>query len=291
MNKNLLFVFAVALSILFAPIAQAGDCRTRDKVEWHATITSATNVRIDCDDHKGPVGTSVGVVPAGEVVRILEVDRYQENYLVETSVGTGFVFRSFLKDITESPLVSVNSEASVEARLFVDLDPNHQYYDAIVDVKARGIVQGSSDGKIYADEKINRAELAKILVEATTDDEVIARTSLSSGIFTDVEINAWYTPYLALASQKKIMNGDAKIGTGPTTVRPGDFANGAEVAKMIAVAFNLDVRAAASGELWYTPYFEVLKSKGALPYKSGTHMVTRAEMMFMISTVLKNSDQ
>jgi hypothetical protein len=264
---------------------------TRDKVEWHATISSATNVRIECDDHKGPVGSSVGVVPAGEVVRILEVDRYEENYIVETSVGTGFVFRSFLKDITKSPLASVNVDASVETRLFVDLDPNHQYYDEIADVKARGIVQGSSDGNIYADERINRAELAKILVEATTDDESISNASLASGIYSDVAKNAWYLPYLDLAKRKGIMTGDFKGESGPTTVRPGEFANGAEVAKMIAVGFDLNVRAAFSGEAWYQPYFEALQQKGALPYKKADHMVTRAEMMFMISVILSGSDK
>jgi hypothetical protein len=269
-------------SLQFIPNAQAGDCTVRDTVNWHATITTAVNVRADC-----PTGDVVGVVPGGEVVEILEVDRYQEFYLIKTSVGTGFVFSSFLKDITKSPLVSGNVDVSVETRLFVDLDPNHRYYDEIADVKARGIVQGSS-GKIYADQKINRAELAKILVEATTDSEVIANASLDTGVYSDVEKNAWYLPYLDLAKKKGIMTGDSMTGSGATTVRPGDYANGAEVAKMIAVGFDLDVRVAASGEAWYQPYFEALQQKGALPYIKADHMVTRAEMMFMVSVVLKN---
>src|SRR5690606_15785130 len=143
--------------------------------------------------HKGPVGSSVGVVPAGEVIRILEVDRYQENYLVETTVGTGFVFRSFLKDIIQSPLLRP------EPSVFRDLAKDHPYYDAIAAVKARGIVQGTPDGKINADNKVNRVELAKILVEATWDDDHIAQASLSNNVYSDVEKGAWYLPYLELA--------------------------------------------------------------------------------------------
>lgn len=275
MKKNLLAI--LLLNIFFVQSVQAGDCRTRDKVDWHATIASATNVRIDCDDHKGPVGTSVGVVPAGEVVRILEVDRYQENYIVETSVGTGFVFRSFLKDIVESPL---------PRPVFKDLSFDHPYYEAIVEVKERGIVQGTSEGTINADAQVNRAELAKILVEATTDDVSIASATLESGVYSDVEMGAWYLPYLQLAREKGIMTGDKKRANRPATVRPGQSANGAEVAKMIAIAFGLDVRAAEAGEQWYAPYMELLKSKGALPYKDAAHMVTRGEMMFMISVLV-----
>lgn len=280
MKKILLCALLFFSSALVIPRAQAGDCKTRDKVDWHATIVTATNVRIDCDDHMGPVGSSVGVVPTGEVVRILEVDRYQENYIVETSIGTGFVFRSFLKDIVESPL------PRPEPSIFRDLAKDHPYYDAIVDVKARGIVSGDSDGKIRADEKINRAELAKILVEATTDDANIAGALLEDGVYSDIDIMAWYRPYLQLARLKGIMTGDARSGTGSTTIRPADPANGAEVAKMIAVAFGLEVRQATANEGWYVAYLEALKAIGALPYSKADHQVTRAEMMFMISVIL-----
>lgn len=279
MKQIVLFLFVLLFGVVSVPQVQAGDCKTRDKVDWHATISSATNVRIDCDDHKGPVGTSVGVVPAGEVIRILEVDRYQENYLVETSKGTGFVFRSFLKDITESPL---------PRPVFKDLSFDHPYYEAIADVKERGIVSGTSDGNILPDAPINRVELAKILVEATTDDETISKASLADGIYSDVEESAWYLPYLGLARERGILTGDKPRREGARVrVRPGDGANGAEVAKMIVIAFDLSVRSVVEGEEWYGPYLEMLRTKGALPYDQPDHPVTRAEMMFMISMVLK----
>ncbi|MGE3279310.1 MAG: S-layer homology domain-containing protein [Candidatus Altimarinota bacterium] len=276
MKKLVLLV--LVLLLMSSPEVYAGDCKTRDKVDWHATVSSATNVRIDCDDHKGPVGDSVGVVPAGEVIRILEVDRFQENYLVETSKGTGFIFRSFLKDIVQSPL---------PRPVFKDLSFDHRYYDAIAEMKQRGIVSGTSEGNIFPDAPINRVELAKILVEATMDDQLISSASLPTGVYSDVESGAWYLRYLELARQKGIMTGDKPRREGARArVRPGDGANGAEVAKMIAIAFDLSVRAPVDGEEWYEPYLEVLRSKGALPYDKPDHSVTRAEMMFMIRQVM-----
>ena len=55
---------------------------------------------------------------------------------------------------------------------------------------------------------------------------------------------------------------------------------------MIAVAFELSIRNARLGEAWYEPYMEALRERNALPYDSADHIVTRGEMMFMISQIL-----
>ena len=68
------------------------------------------------------------------------------------------------------------------------------------------------------------------------------------------------------------MTGDA----GKSTVRPADGANGAEVAKMIAVAFRLDVPS-AEGKIWYEPYMQILKDMGALPYEKPYHLQLNRE--------------
>lgn len=279
MKKFLLPSIAFAFFLL-APTTHAGDCSLRSQVDWHATISAATNVRVDCDDHNGPVGESVGVVPAGEVVKILEVDRNREYFIVETSKGVGFVYKSFLKDINEFPI------PGTESSIFPDLSTLHPYYDEIADVKARGIVSGNSNGEIKADDPINRVELAKILVEATTLAFVIESAELNEKLFSDIQAGSWYEKYLQIAHDKGIMTGDSREGTGPTTVRPGDFAIGAEVAKMVAVAFDLNVRAAGKTEEWYVPYMQLLEQMGALPFSEAGHQVTRAEMMFMVSRVL-----
>jgi hypothetical protein len=101
-----------------------------------------------------------------------------------------------------------------------------------------------------------------------------------------VEIGSWYTPYLKIAKNMGIMTRDE----GKTTVRPAENANGAEVAKMIAEAFEIEVREKKSWEAWYAPYFEVLGENNALPYNKGDHKVTRGEMMFMVSVILNTQN-
>lgn len=287
MRKFLVAIISSIVLMGLIPVASAGDCTKRTDVEWQATIKSAVYVRVDC-----PSGEIVGTAPAGERVQILEVDNHGDFYLIKTSVGTGFVYNSYLKDIVKSPLV-VESETKVEVEpvkyegsIFWDLNPKHKYYSEIADVKARGIVGGNPDGTVQADAAINRAALAKILVEATNESSAIANASLGAGVYSDVELGAWYTPYLKIAKDMGVMTGDK----GKSTVRPGADANGAEVAKMVAVAFDMDVREKESWEEWYAPYFEAVGSLGALPYNSGSHKVTRAEMMFMISVVLESQE-
>jgi len=278
MKKFLLSLFAMAFFVVGANSAFAGDCVKREAVNWHATISSAVFLRSDC-----PQGDVVGTVSAGEVVQILEVDGYREFYLIKTSVGTGFVFSSFLKDIVEAPLPGTETYPN---SIFIDLDPNHKYYDEIAIVKDAGIVNGNSDGTIKADNPVNRAELAKILVEATTGSNAIAAASLPQGVYSDVESGAWYLPYLQLAREITFMVGDNAGATGVTTVRPGESANGAEVAKMIAVAVRMPIPALQDGEQWYEPYMNELKKFDALPYSTPGHIVTRGEMMFMVSKLM-----
>lgn len=277
MNKLIVGLVSIMMLGGLIPVASAGDCTKRESVDWHATISSAVYVRVDC-----PTGDIIGTAPAGEKVQILEVDTHGDFYLIQSSVGKGFIYKSYLKNIVESPLAG-NETLAFENSIFWDLDPNHKYYDQIADVKARGIVGGNPDGSVEPDAPINRAALAKILVEATSSDIAIAQAKLGADVYTDVEFGAWYAPYLKIARDKKIMTGDAN----KTTVRPADSANGAEVAKMIAVAFDLEVREPKAWEEWFDPYFEVLGELSALPYKSGAHKVTRAEMMFMISVALE----
>ncbi|HMR00949.1 MAG TPA: S-layer homology domain-containing protein [Candidatus Gracilibacteria bacterium] len=278
MKKLFLSVVTMLLFIIGASPAFAGDCTARTQVDWHATITSAVYLRDNC-----PEGAALGVIPAGEVVQILEVDKYNEFYLIKTSVGTGFVFESFLKDIVQSPLPG-SEPTTFPDSIFIDLNPNHKYYDEIADVKEKGIVSGTPEGKILADNPVNRAELAKILVEATTEDTEIEGAKLSAGVYSDVQLGAWYTPYLEIARIKNIMTGDGS-GTGITTVRPADNANGAEVAKMIVESFEIQVDS-KPGTKWYEPYMAALTAINAMPYNNPNHVVTRGEMMFMVSRVL-----
>lgn len=272
-------VFVLSLGLIASPVASAGDCTKRDTVDWHATMSAAFYVRNNC-----PTGDIIGTAPSGEKVEILEVDKHGDFYKIKTSVGTGFVYKTALKDIVKEPLGG--KVEKFENSIFWDLDPNHKYYGEIEDVKRKGIIAGNPDGSVNADKSINRAALAKILVEATNDDSTISGASLEAGVYSDAELGSWYAPYLKIARDMGIMTGDK----GKTTVRPADNANGAEVAKMIVEAFDMEVREKKDWEEWYAPYFEVLGEMNALPYNKGTHNVSRGEMMYMVSVVTNSID-
>lgn len=274
-----LFLKSIILSamiLVFMPTTHAGDCTARTQVSQEATISSAVYLRADC-----PEGEIIGTVPAGEVVKVLEVDNHNEFYLIETSVGTGFVFQSFLTDIQD---VQPEGQEYPDS-IYKDLPLDHPYYWEISQVSSLGIVSGNPDGTIAADEPINRAALAKILVEATSSDQEINEASLPEGTYTDISPGEWYVKYLQVARLKNIMTGDE----GKSTIRPADNANGAEVAKMISVAFALEVDAQAPGESWYERYNRALESVGALAWSSPDHKVTRGEMMYSISKILNAS--
>jgi hypothetical protein len=273
--KNRIFFLLAAMALCLPATALAGDCTVRDKIDGQATITSGVFLRADC-----PSGDIVGTVPAGERVELLEVDRYGEFYLVKTSVGTGFLFESFLKDIDMT-----GKEETYSNSVFVDLNPQHKYYAQIADLKAKGIISGNPEGKIMADSPVNRAELAKILVEANVEDEEIAEARLGAGIYSDVDLQAWYSPYLHIAREKGILTGDG-AGSGLTTVRPAGYANGAEVTKMLVTAFELPIEY-GEGASWYAPYWNTLQKMNILPYQKANHQVSRGEMFYMISKILE----
>jgi len=276
--KKLTTTLLILSMLTITPTAFAGDCTKRNKVNKEGTITSAVYLRDDCPTTKG---NNIGTIPGGEVVKILEIDQHNEFYLVESSVGTGFIFKTFITDVRDAePTEYKNS-------IFWDLPPDHEYYDEIFHVKEEGIVNGNPDGSIEANYPINRVALAKILVEATTDTAIIESAELPADTYSDDTNDTWYSPYLKVARDKGIMTGDKD----KNTVRPGDDANVAEVAKMIATAFELDIRDEQENEKWYDRYIEALDEMDALPSTTPKHIVTRGEMMFTISNVLGSQSE
>jgi len=278
MKKSISSLLSLVLLSILIPTTFAGECHQRHEISKEATISSAVFLRDDC-----PEGEIIGTLKAGETVKLLEVDIEDGFYLVDSSLGQGMIWRTFLKDIHE-----VEAPKTYEDSIFIDLNPEHQYYEEIAQVKEQGIVNGNPDGTIQADELINRAALAKILIESISTDEEIANAHLGIARYSDVDTEAWYAPYLELANLKEIMTGDE----GKDTVRPAEGANGAEVAKMIVIAFELELKSAVyDNDVWYSKYLQTLEDLNALPYDNADHEVTRGEMMYIIAKVMDSLEE
>lgn len=71
----------------------------------------------------------------------------------------------------------------------------------------RGYVVGYSDGSLGLDRNITRAEFTAIITRALgLEDVALASGNIPTG-YTDVNVSAWYNPYVAVASSKGIIKG------------------------------------------------------------------------------------
>ena len=144
---------------------------------------------------------------------------------------------------------SMSEEAQIDVdgddMLFTDVDFNHAYTQAIQWAKTSGMLSGYPDGSFRPDKSVNRAELLKIVLEATDID--IDSANNEGFTFTDVDKKAWYAPYVLYAKTHDIVQGYAD-----GTFRPDQVVNFAEALKIAYLA--LDIQANEVGGQWYERY-------------------------------------
>ncbi|MFD2331447.1 S-layer homology domain-containing protein [Cohnella sp. GCM10020058] len=97
-------------------------------------------------------------------------------------------------------------------------------------VAAKGAIEGKSAGVFAPQDKITRAEFAKILITALNLDNTLATSSK----FSDVPASHWAAPYIAVAAEKGIINGKTA-----STFAPNATITRAEMATMIARALKV----------------------------------------------------
>ncbi|MFC3799822.1 S-layer homology domain-containing protein [Cohnella sp. GCM10012308] len=97
-------------------------------------------------------------------------------------------------------------------------------------VAAKGAIEGKSAGIFAPQDKITRAEFAKILITALNLDNTLATSSK----FSDVPASHWAAPYIAVAAEKGIINGKSA-----STFAPNATITRAEMATMIARALKV----------------------------------------------------
>lgn len=93
-------------------------------------------------------------------------------------------------------------------------------------VAAKGAIAGKSEGVFAPDDKVTRAEFAKMLLRAMDLDN-----STAKGSFADVSSEAWYAPYVAAAADQGII-----FGRSATKFDPNATITRAEMAAMITRA-------------------------------------------------------
>jgi hypothetical protein len=154
------------------------------------------------------------------------------------------------------------------------------YKDAIEFVKSAGIVNGYDDSTYRPNNKINRAEFTKILVEAAFANEVSTYTP--SACFKDVSATAWYAKYICLAKDKGVIS-----GYNDGTFAPNKNINVPESLKITLEAFP-NVIPETSGS-WYQKYLDYATTKGyLLPEWNDTNLeISRGQMAEFIYRIKK----
>ena len=132
---------------------------------------------------------------------------------------------------------------------FNDLSKNHWAYESVRWLKNRGIVNGTDTGNFEPDRQVTREEFAKMIVLAcglTVDNR--------SADFADMQIDAWYAPYIGAAVDAGIVGGtgDGNFGIGRNITRQdmAVMAKRALDARMVQLVKEKDYTAFADADVF-----------------------------------------
>lgn len=148
----------------------------------------------------------------------------------------------------------------------------HRFLTAIDYLREQGIVEGYEDGSFKPDNKINRAEFMKIVMEKYYED----MTGEARDCFDDV-VEEWFAPYVCLGKIKGIIH-----GYSDGHFQPGKNISFVEAAKILVNVYGLEL--GEEGDDWYESFVLALQENNYIPdtIESLDQPITRAEMAELI---------
>lgn len=167
---------------------------------------------------------------------------------------------------------------SVQASSFTDID-GHPYELAVEYIAELDIVQGYEDGSYGVDNKINRAEFTKIVLESNNIDV----SDELNKCFPDV-IDGWFAKYVCKAKEMEIIN-----GYDDGFFRPDEKINFVEALKIIELAYGAELE---ESDPWYQTYLDEADDKNLDPYDvtSNDAVITRGQMADIMTRYLTYVD-
>jgi inhibitor of cysteine peptidase len=173
---------------------------------------------------------------------------------------------------TTLPTAFAMTERVEDFMPFTDVQPGAPFIEGIQYLKDAGVLEGYADGTFLPDNKINRAEFLKIVMEASDHGDLDG-----TNCYPDVKAQ-WFAPYVCGATELGLVKGydDGRF-------RPEQEINFAEASKIVANALNLTV-SPADGNNWFEPYVRALDNYYAVPdsVDAFDQALTRGEMAEMI---------
>ncbi|PJB89016.1 hypothetical protein CO082_02480, partial [Candidatus Peregrinibacteria bacterium CG_4_9_14_0_8_um_filter_44_15] len=138
-------------------------------------------------------------------------------------------------------LLDVNVVSEATYMPFLDMTIYDEGAEYIITAYENGIIQGYPDGTFHPNWTINRAEALKIVflithddVETLYGDALLDYYYLPANPFPDVDIDAWYAPYVIHAYAQGIVS-----GYGDGYMRPERTIALGEMAKIITLVMKL----------------------------------------------------
>ena len=156
---------------------------------------------------------------------------------------------------------------------------NTPYQTSIESILNQGIVSGYPDGTFKPEQKINRAEFTKIVMNAFKADELLETTE---SCFSDVKASEWYGKFVCNGKRKNIVGGynDGKF-------KPENNVNFAEASKIILLSAELTLRASQANEEWFLRFTEKMDELNARPSNvNNDQEITRGEMAYIIDKII-----
>lgn len=174
---------------------------------------------------------------------------------------------------------------------FYDLDNVEWAKNSIEKLYSKGIISGKEEGKFYPDDYITREEFVKIVIISAG----LSLSENSKSVFSDVQLTAWYAPYIITAQENNIIQGQGnnRFGIGSNITRQ-------DMAVILYRAFSDKINNNATDNIFYdynsiSDYakdaVKVLSGNGIINgtdagYFNPTLFATRAECAKMVCNML-----
>lgn len=175
-------------------------------------------------------------------------------------------------------------------RVFGDVT-GHPLQDEIEKSFEKGIFTGyegtGTQRDFHPNEEITRAAFMKVMVLAAdgvdqelVDDEYSKRTT--GKIFSDVEDETWFAPYISFAANKGWVD-----GYSDGSFRPAERINAAEASKILLNSQS--IKTITDADVWYRPYFRYWTEKNILVGDDDLFRFSFDEEPFLIYEPVKRS--
>ncbi|QHW29501.1 S-layer homology domain-containing protein [Paenibacillus rhizovicinus] len=131
--------------------------------------------------------------------------------------------------VATSSLLILSPGASAAQSGFKDVSPSDYFYDAVLSLQARNVIEGNADGTFKPYDKLTRGQAAKIIASALGLDTA----NVTDPGFKDVSKGNFYYKYISALANQGIIEGFGN------KFSPNDTLTRAQMAKIITLAYKL----------------------------------------------------